>query len=96
MKRTILVVLMVFVVVTPCFAQEVEPEGMLSLHGTVWQVEPTWTILPYPGFFDDVFEARQRGDYTPMVTFEPEQLEEFLKRTEYFLREMENLFKGKR
>ncbi len=27
-------------------------------------------------FFDDVFENRQRGDYTPMITFEAEQVEE--------------------
>ncbi|MBN1850011.1 MAG: HEPN domain-containing protein [Deltaproteobacteria bacterium] len=42
-------------------------------------------------FFDDVFEARQRGDYTPMVKFEPDQLEYFLQQTEYFLNEMEKL-----
>ena len=42
-------------------------------------------------FFDDVFEARQRGDYTPMVTFEPDQIEEFLKQAEAFLHEIENL-----
>ena len=42
-------------------------------------------------FFDDVFEARQRGDYTPMVTFEPDQLDEFLQQAEQFLKEMEKL-----
>jgi uncharacterized protein (UPF0332 family) len=42
-------------------------------------------------FFDDVFEARQRGDYTPMVTFDPDQVEAFLRQAEHFLKEMEKL-----
>jgi len=36
MKRTILVMLMVVIIVTPCFAQEIGPEGIFSLHGTKW------------------------------------------------------------
>ncbi len=46
-------------------------------------------------FFDDVFEARQRGDYTPMVTFESEQLEDYFQQTECFLNEMEKLITSK-
>ena len=42
-------------------------------------------------FFDDVFESRQRGDYTPMVIFEPDQVEEFLRQTEGFLKDMTKL-----
>ena len=42
-------------------------------------------------FFDDVFESRQRGDYTPMVIFDPDQVEEFLRHTEGFIEEMEKL-----
>jgi uncharacterized protein (UPF0332 family) len=42
-------------------------------------------------FFDDVFEARQRGDYMPMVTFEPDQLADFLQQAEHFLKVMEKL-----
>ena len=42
-------------------------------------------------FFDVVFEARQRGDYIPMVTFERTQLEDFLQQAEQFLKEMERL-----
>jgi len=38
MKRTILVMLMVVIIVTPCFAQEIGPEGIFSLHGTKWWV----------------------------------------------------------
>jgi len=42
-------------------------------------------------FFDDVFESRQRGDYTPMVMFEPDQVEDFLQQTEGFLKAMTKL-----
>ena len=52
MKKTIIVALMVLLVSTPCFAQEVEPEGIFSIEGTYWESLPTatWTIpkLPYP------------------------------------------------
>ena len=36
MKRTILVMLLVVMVATPCLAQEVEPEGIFSIEGTRW------------------------------------------------------------
>lgn len=36
MKRTILVALMIVMLATPCFAQEVEPDGMFSIEGTSW------------------------------------------------------------
>ena len=44
-------------------------------------------------FFDDVFESRQRGDYTPMITFEAEQVEDFLHQAEFFLEEINRLIK---
>jgi hypothetical protein len=50
MKKIILVVLMVLLVSTPCFAQEVEPEGIISVEGTNWQTILVWTILPIPHF----------------------------------------------
>ena len=37
MKKTILAVLMVVLVATPCFAQEVESDEILTLEGTFWQ-----------------------------------------------------------
>ena len=37
MKKTILGILMVVMVATPCFAQEVEPDGLFSLDGTLWR-----------------------------------------------------------
>ena len=36
MKKIILAVLMVVMVATPCFAQEVETEGIFSIEGTLW------------------------------------------------------------
>jgi hypothetical protein len=37
MKKTILIVLMAVMVTAPCFAQEVETDGILSLDGTLWR-----------------------------------------------------------
>jgi len=37
MKKTILVVLMVALVAIPCFAQEVETDGLFSIEGTLWE-----------------------------------------------------------
>ena len=37
MKKTILAVLMVLVIATPCFAEEVEPDGLFSIEGTRWR-----------------------------------------------------------
>jgi len=49
MKKTILVVLIMIAVATPCFAQEVEPEGFFSIEGTLWQALSMGVqILPFP------------------------------------------------
>ena len=49
MKKTISVVLLALIVTTPCFAHEVEPEGIFSIEGTLWQTLPTGVqILPSP------------------------------------------------
>ena len=37
MKKTILLVLMVALLATPCFAQEVETDGLFSIEGTTWR-----------------------------------------------------------
>ena len=37
MRKTILVVLMALVFATPCFAQEIETDGPLSIEGTLWR-----------------------------------------------------------
>ena len=36
MKKTSLVALMVLMITTPCFAQEVETEGLFGVEGTYW------------------------------------------------------------
>ena len=38
MRKTILIALIVLLVSSPCFAQEVETDGLFSLHGTLWKV----------------------------------------------------------
>ncbi len=42
-------------------------------------------------FYDKIFDSRQRGDYKPMVTFEPEQVEGFIQQAKGFVKEMEKL-----
>ena len=37
MKKTILAVLMIVIVATPCLAQEVELDGIFSIEGTLWR-----------------------------------------------------------
>ena len=44
MRKTILLVLMAIMIVTPCMAEEVEPDGIFSLHGTSWKAI---IIAPY-------------------------------------------------
>jgi hypothetical protein len=66
MKRTIIVVLMVVLVATPCLAQEVETDGLFSLDGTQWRGLPIGgyllpiPLLPFPIFY---FEGWQWGFY---------------------------------
>jgi hypothetical protein len=49
MKKTILAVLMAVMVATPCFAQEIETDGLFSLSGTNWTALPiSMMIFPIP------------------------------------------------
>ena len=51
MKKTILVLLMAVMIATPCLAQEVEPEGLFSVDGTLWgQCEIIFTTTFEPFF----------------------------------------------
>lgn len=53
MKKTILIVLTIALFATPCLAQEVEPQGMLTIDGTVWQALPIGLkIFRLPGIWD--------------------------------------------
>ena len=49
MKKTIMLVLMAVILATPCFAQDVEPEGIFSIEGTRWEALPMGVhISPFP------------------------------------------------
>jgi hypothetical protein len=38
MKKIILAVLMVLIIITPCLAENVKPDGMYSIEGTLWAI----------------------------------------------------------
>ena len=56
MKRTILALLIVALIATPCLGQEVESDGLFSLHGTKWVPLTAILILPFPWVFPPNFE----------------------------------------
>ena len=43
--------------------------------------------------YDWLFDNRQKADYRPLVQFDPEQIEEIIKKSEEFVLEMKNLIK---
>ncbi|HHG74653.1 MAG TPA: HEPN domain-containing protein, partial [Persephonella sp.] len=45
----------------------------------------------YGKLYDELFEAREEGDYKPFVSFEKEQVEEWIKLTKGFIEKMEDL-----
>ena len=61
MKKTILVMLMAVMIATPCLAQEIEPEGIFSVHGTIWQQYLQITILPIPSIHSTDFKRHFYG-----------------------------------
>ncbi len=44
-------------------------------------------------FYDEIFEARQRGDYIELVRFEKEQVEKWLQQASEFVRAVRALIK---
>ncbi|MDM8515337.1 HEPN domain-containing protein [Desulfobacterales bacterium HSG16] len=42
-------------------------------------------------FYDIIFDSRQRGDYQPLVEFEPEQVERFIENSKGFVEQMRKL-----
>jgi hypothetical protein len=48
MKKTILIVLMVVMIATPCLAQEIEPDGLLTIEKTYWESVLDMMIFPIP------------------------------------------------
>ena len=63
MRKMLLVLLIVVMIVTPCFAQELEPEWIFSLHGTAWKVLAEYLIFPPPVIIGPI------GDEEPDVGF---------------------------
>ena len=70
MKRIILALLMVALVTTPCFAQEIEPDGLFSLDGTLWRFfrpEIHFGTSYGQPYFDMVVRNREVGFYQRSV-----------------------------
>jgi hypothetical protein len=65
MKKTILVILMVTLVATPCFAQEVEPDGAFSIDGTEWSCMFITTEPPFIGTGDSCIGFYEGKVYGP-------------------------------
>ena len=54
MKKTILAIVMAVMIATPCFAQDVEPDGIFSVDGTLWtlcSVVFSYILPPYADRF---------------------------------------------
>ncbi len=54
MKKIILVLLMLLMIATPCFAQDIEPEGIFGLENTLWELKMGRHEYPnyHMGFYD--------------------------------------------
>ncbi len=54
-------------------------------------VKPGLISREYGKFYDEIFEARQRGDYIELVRFEKKQIEAWLKKGRLFVEAMKSL-----
>jgi len=50
--------------------------------------------LEYGQFYDEIFEARQRGDYIELVSFEKKQINEWLQKARGFVKRVKTLIKN--
>lgn len=50
--------------------------------------------LGYGQFYDEIFEARQRGDYIELVSFEKKQINEWLQKARGFVKRVKTLIKN--
>ena len=57
MEKVISMLLMVSMIAAPCFAQEVEPEGMFSVEGTYWEGTFTTPTIDTQGKLDFAFSS---------------------------------------
>lgn len=58
-------------------------------------VKPGLISTEYGKFYDEIFEARQRGDYLELVRFEKKQIEGWLKKGKLFVETMKSLISKK-
>jgi|SRR3989304_6318926 len=56
-------------------------------------VKPSRIAREYGQFYDEIFEARQRGDYIELVQFEKNQVEDWLKKAQQFVNAIKALIK---
>jgi len=56
-------------------------------------VKPGLISREHGQFYDEIFEARQRGDYIELVRFEKEQVEKWLKQASEFVKVVKSLIK---
>ena len=56
-------------------------------------VKPELISREHGQFYDEIFEARQRGDYIELVRFEKQQVEEWLKQASEFVKAVKKLIK---
>ena len=56
-------------------------------------VKPGKIDASWGRFYDIIFDSRHRGDYHPMVRFDPEQVEGYIDRARDFVKQMESLIK---
>lgn len=54
-------------------------------------IKPGLISKEYGNFYDEVFEARQRGDYLELVCFDKKQVEGWLKKGKLFVETMKSL-----
>ena len=58
-------------------------------------IKPGLMSKEYGKFYDEIFEARQRGDYLELVRFEKKQIEGWLKKGKLFVETMKSLISKK-
>lgn len=57
-------------------------------------VKPGMVSIEHGRFYDELFEARQRGDYIELVSFEKEQVENWLQHATQFVEAIKLLIKS--
>lgn len=70
MKRTVFALLIVAMVATPCFTQEIEPDGLFSINNTRWEASFSLQISPFFPFlsfdaYDGYFVGFSGGEVYP-------------------------------